>query len=496
MKAEAVSVTKFCGENRTRAIDKVSLSLESGRLHAVCGENGAGKTTILRVLAGLLSPDEGSVTYDGKTVRPHTTIRVRESGLAMVEQHFALVSSLTAVENTALALGGPLVLDLAAVRSKLAQRLEQLGMDVPLDVPCADLSIGQQQRLELARALLFDAKILVLDEPTAVLSPVEADQLYVRLVALVEQGLGVVVVTHKLSEVERFADFITVLRKGKLVFERSHTRGGSVDDVLRSMMGDAAVVATKPSSAFDDHVVLRATGVCVDRSLTDFNLELKSGELVGIAGVDGNGQMELIHALSGLVPPTKGTIWTEGGSPVTVFGDRHREEILLGATILDNAVLGEHARFARAGILDETALRAEATKRMTPAGLETRVSENAGALSGGNQQKLVMARGFARLKDGAKKVLVIAHPTRGVDVGAAAHIRSEIAAAKAEGAGVLVVSADLDELRQLSTRILVLREGRVVGTFSSNTSDEVLGRAMVLAEDHDAGVAAQTEAPE
>ena len=441
MRAVAASVTKFCGENRTRAIDQVSLSLEVGRLHAVCGENGAGKSTILRVLAGLLTPDEGSVTYDGKTVRPHTTARVRESGLAMVEQHFALVSSLTAVENTALALGGPLLLDLRSVRTKLAARLAQLGMDVPLDTPCSGLSIGQQQRLELARALMFDAKILVLDEPTAVLSPVEADQLYARLVALVEQGLGVVVVTHKLSEVERFANFITVLRKGKMVFERPHQRGASVDDVLRSMMGETPMMTSKPSSHPEERVVLSAKGLCVECSLSDFDLELESGELVGIAGVDGNGQMQLIHALAGVVTPTKGSVWVEGGAPVTVFGDRHREEILLGATILDNAVLGEHARFAKLGILDEKALRAEAEKRMDPAGLAPHLSANAGTLSGGNQQKLVMARGFARLKDGGKKVLVIAHPTRGAELGAAAHIRAKILAARADGAGVLVVSA-------------------------------------------------------
>ena len=470
-------------------ITDVSFEAKAGELRVVVGENGAGKSTALRVMAGLIAPDSGAVVASGKALPGFSPRIAKAHGVALVAQHFSLVEGLTALENVILGepptgrFGG---LDLGRGREKVARIVRELGtlVDLDLDRDVADLGVGERQRLEIARALYGDASTLLLDEPTAILTVGEADALYAILRRLVAEGKSVVVVTHKLAEIRRFADAVTVLRKGRVTLDEPLDRG-RVDDatmerIERAILGDAAPHEPSARETTIGDEVVRVDGIQVARGLEGLSLRVKRGEIVGIAGVTGNGQDELVRVLARETIPERGTV-TLPDDVAVVYEDRHREGLCLDASLLDNVLLGELAAYTRHGVLDEAALRTEATKRLASAnvlsaGDRLDVDMSARSLSGGNQQKVVCARAFARVTKGAA-LLVLMHPTRGVDKGAATTIHEGILAARSRAA-VVLVSADLNELRVLATRLYVIVRGRLT-ELPLDASDETIGHAML-----------------
>jgi simple sugar transport system ATP-binding protein len=482
---------------RVHAVRRASLTFERGRIHAVIGENGAGKSTLLRLAAGLIVPDEGGVRIDGAALAPHTPAEAIRHGVAMVQQHFALVEVLTALENVVLGREPHSrwgALDLRAAKAKAERVAAELGASIAWDVRVAKLGVGERQRVEIARALYRDARVVILDEPTAVLTPGEAKALYATLRRLADAGRAVVVVTHKLDEVRDFADVATVMRRGAILETREVKRS---DDGVRALAqvimsgdsGDAGVsalggpVRTEPATSVRGEPVLALRDVHVGRAVRGVNLEVRAGEIVGIAGVEGNGQRELVRAIAQLEPIDSGTIRPSAEAIAVVHEDRHQEGLVLDAPILDNVLLGELDRFAPRLLLDRDSMEREARARSSRAQGPSDVSLLVRTLSGGNQQKLVVARAIARVDEGRARVLVVAHPTRGVDLAASRVIHTELLAAASRLVAVVVVSADLHELRALSDRIVVLARGRVSAELPADATDDVIGQAMLAGRD-------------
>jgi simple sugar transport system ATP-binding protein len=503
--ARAVAVDKRFGE--VVAVAAATVTFHAGQIHAVCGENGAGKSTLLKIVAGMVSPDAGHVEAFGAPLAPHTPREAIRRGVGMVLQHFALVPVFTALENIVLGAEpvGPLgVLDLASARRRAEAVARDLGVQLPLDQTVESLGVGDRQRLEIARALYRAARLLILDEPTAVLTKGEALALYATLRRLADAGTGVVVVTHKMDEVRAHADVVTVMRRGEVVFTRTLARGQGADleaqvaEVTAAIMGGAhasaaggatesAVGGAAKTAGVAGSAALRETsreallelrGVTLAGALDDVSLSVHAGEIVGIAGVEGNGQRELVAVLAAERAPDAGTV--RGDALSVLREDRQSEGLVLDASLRDNLVLGELSAFAgRGGWLDLGALEAEATARLARSGANGDLERAARTLSGGNQQKVVVARALARLGPARARVLVAAQPTRGVDLGALREIHARLREEAARGSGILVLSADLDELRALCSRILVLARGRIVAELPPTASDEALGRAML-----------------
>jgi simple sugar transport system ATP-binding protein len=485
--ARAVAVEKRFGD--LVAVRGATCAFRSGEIHAVCGENGAGKSTLLKVVAGMLVPDAGHVDAFGARLEPHTPREAIRRGIGMVLQHFALVPVFTALENVILGsepVGAGGVLDLARARERAAKVAKDLGVDLPWDERVESLGIGDRQRLEIARALFRDAKLLILDEPTAVLTKTEASALYATLRRLADAGTGIVVVTHKMDEVRTHADVVTVMRRGELVFTRPIDRAGDVaaqvDEVTAAIMGagrgEHAATSEEPHekpTSRAREVVLDVKDVRLGRALDGLSLAVRAGEIVGVAGVEGNGQREIVAVLAGDVAPDSGAV--DGASRVAIVReDRQSEGLVLDAPLRDNIVLGELDRFAGAfGVLDLAALEKEAKTRLDRSGARADLDRLARTLSGGNQQKIVVERALAR----SLPVVVAAQPTRGVDLAASRDIHDRLRAAAAGGAGVLVLSADLDELRALCNKILVIARGRIVADLPPTATDEELGRRML-----------------
>jgi simple sugar transport system ATP-binding protein len=490
-----VSVTRRIGE--CVAVDGAELELVPGEIHAIIGENGAGKSSLMKLCAGVAPPTAGSVLVDGAPLAPATPAEAIRRGIGMVHQHFMLVGAFRAIENVILGsepvrAGGRL--DLDAARARAQAIVESAGLAVPLDALTDTLTVGERQRLEILRVLYRGAKALLLDEPTAVLSPIEADELYATLRALADAGSTIAVVTHRLDEVSRFADRVTVMRRGRVVLSRAYTRGSdSGDELTRAIMGGEPpppfVPPAVPASAEPvlEIAQLALTDAGGQRRLAGVDLVVRAGEIVGVAGVEGNGQRELVRAIAGLEPRATGHIKIAGrdlaASDVrarrpllgVVHEDRQVEGLLLDATTGDNLVLGDvgdpSPRFDEAATITRRIERF----RIHPAD----PARLAGELSGGNQQKIVLARALDRLKQGDRAAVVLAQPTRGVDVGAAAAIHAAIGEAAAAGLAVLVVSADLAELRRLSHRIVVMRRGALVKSLPPEATETEIGRAML-----------------
>jgi len=481
------------------AVRGVELEIRAGEVLALVGENGAGKSTLMRLFAGVEAPDAGSVTLGGRVMPPDPAAAIA-AGLGMVHQHFMLVGEMTVLENVVLGhepTKGAL-LDLSPARARLVELAREAGLAVDPDRRVDDLSVGERQRVEILKVLYRGARILVLDEPTAVLTADESGRLLDMVRGFVARGAdhAAVIITHKLDEVLAVADRIVVLRRGERVLEsaRGTATAESLADAMvgrhvelpRRVEDAAAVAAGRPVLEVRGLEVRGAAGTLV---LHDVTLAVGPGEILGIAGVDGNGQAELVAAIAGLVRPERGTVWL-GGRDVTrasvaerqrlglsvVHEDRQVRGLVLGFSLAENFALGRQDEWTRRGLLDHAAIAAATTEGMRlydvrAAGPEAR----AGELSGGNQQKVVLARELGR----AHVALVAAQPTRGVDVGAIEVIRRELLAERAAGRAVLLVSADLAELRALCDRVAVLYRGRVQGVVPvAEASDERLGRWM------------------
>jgi len=496
--ALAVTAAKRYGD--CVALHDGALRLRRGTVHALVGENGAGKSTLMRIAFGLVRADSGSLWLDGDVdLSRHGARQARARGLGMVHQHGSLVPSLTVVENAVLGAeptrGGFLDLE------PPAQALRALGREVGLEVdPAAvagDLSVGQQQRAEILAVLYQGAKTLILDEPTAVLAPVEVEGLLATLRRLVEGGKSVVLVSHKLDEVRAVADEVTVLRAGRAVAHFG--RGASAAEIARAMVGSEVSPVPRPPPVATTELALEVRGLDAagrgGRAVHGIDLAVRRGEIVGVAGVEGNGQAELVEAIAGLAPARAGTIRV-AGSDVTaatvaarqarglghVPEDRHARGLVLSATVAENLALGRGAELSPGLRLDRRRLREHAERLVADWDVRPPdVELPASALSGGNQQKVVVARELTRPRLAA---VVAAQPTRGVDLGAVALIHGRLRAAAAAGVGVLVVSADLDELLALCHRVVVLSRGRIAGEETDLAAAGVrdrIGRLMTAA---------------
>ncbi|HVA31791.1 MAG TPA: ABC transporter ATP-binding protein [Gaiellaceae bacterium] len=480
------------------ANDRVSLDLMPGEVHALLGENGAGKSTLMNVLYGLYHPDEGEILVKGEKLSLGSPKDAIEHGIGMVHQHFMLIPVMTVAENVVLAsepTRGRLLLDYAEAERSVRELSERFGLRVEPGARIESIGVGQQQRVEILKALYRGADILVLDEPTAVLTPQEAEDLFAVIRSLTGQGKSVIFISHKLHEVLEVADRISVLRRGKLV-ETIAREGATEESLARAMVGREVLlrVDKKPATpgeellAVDDLHVVDARGIEAVRGVS---LRVRAGEIVGIAGVDGNGQAELIDALSGLLHATAGRV-TIAGKDVTnatakhvldvglghIPQDRQRRGLVLQFTLAENLVLHDYDAEpnSRRGWLHPRVLIARARTLLQAfdvrgGGPTTR----AGALSGGNQQKVILAREIER----NPRVLIAAQPTRGLDVGAIEFVHRRLIEERDEGRAILLVSLELDEILSLSDRILVMYGGRFVGEFGADATEQELGIAMI-----------------
>jgi simple sugar transport system ATP-binding protein len=435
----------------------------------------------MNMLYGLYRPDEGQILLNGQAVQINGANDAIKRGLGMVHQHFMLVPTLTVTENIILGneVVNGLLIDIASAQQRIRTLAQTFGLDIPVDALIHDLPVGVQQRVEIIKALYRGADILILDEPTAVLTPQEADDLFVVIKRLKAQGKSIIFISHKLREVLALADRISVLRRGKLVGDTTPAQADEAK--LASMMvGRDVVLHIEKSPATPGEVVLDITHLQVadergNIAVRDVSLQIRRGEIVGIAGVQGNGQTELVAAVTGLIQPLHGTIVVAGAN-ITGQGtsraiaagmghipeDRQQHGLVLSYTIADNMVLSTYdiAPFAKGLIINEAAIAAQATTLVQRFDVRTgSIDALASTLSGGNQQKVVVARELAR----PLNLLVAAQPTRGLDVGSIEFIHKSIVAERDNGTGVLLVSAELDEILALADRILVMHEGRVTG---------------------------------
>jgi simple sugar transport system ATP-binding protein len=461
---------------RVLANDETSLHVARGTIHALLGENGAGKSTLMKILYGMVRPDSGEISIDGSPRRfsgPHEAIA---AGIGMVHQHFMLVAPLTVAENVALgaepsragAAGAVGVWDREKARADVARLSAEYGLRVDPDAVVGTLSVGEQQRVEIVKVLYRGARVLILDEPTAVLTPGEADELFVTLRRLRDSGATIIFISHKLKEVVALCDDATVMRRGRTVGTRAVAQTGR-EELARLMVGDLDL-SPRDTSAFAfggearEILSMRQAFVRGPRgeiALADATLEVRAGEILGIAGVEGNGQRELAEAVCGLRALDSGAV-TVAGKIGYVPEDRHRHGLLLKAPVWENALLGRQREegFGSPWKLNIPAIRSSAAAVVRDFDVRPAdVDAPAGSLSGGNQQKVIVGRELSK----QPALLVIAHPTRGVDLGAASLIHEKILRAKAAGTAVLLISADLDEVLALSDRIAVLCAGRVVG---------------------------------
>ncbi|HQB90820.1 MAG TPA: ABC transporter ATP-binding protein [Sphaerochaeta sp.] len=471
------------------ANDDITLQVREGEIHAILGENGAGKSTLMSILFGLYHADKGTIKVRGHEVHIHNPNDANDLGIGMVHQHFQLVQNFTVTENIILGKEGSFFLDRKSASKRIAALSEQYGLNIDPDMVIEDISVGMQQRVEILKMLYRDANILIFDEPTAVLTPQEIEDLIQIMRNLVNEGKSIILITHKLAEIKEVADRCTVIRRGKLI--------GVVDVADTSVATMASMMVGRPVSfkvdkkpAQPGRVILEVHDLNVLNNkrllgVKNFSLTVRAGEIVGIAGVDGNGQSELIEAITGLRNIESGTVIMEGND-ITHADVRRRNEMGIGhipedrqkrglvmpARVFENVAIKEyyHPPFSKRGILDADYL-AEYAQTVVER-FDVRSGEGiyslAGKLSGGNQQKLIVAREIT----GTSELLIAVQPTRGLDVGAIEYIHSQLVAHRDKGYAVLLVSFELDEIFNLSDRIAVMFSGELVNVVKTGETNE------------------------
>ncbi len=495
MKLELRGITKRFGP--LVANDAIDLTFESGEIHALLGENGAGKSTLVNVLYGLYQPDAGTILLDGERTQFAGPGDAMAAGIGMVHQHFMLVPVFTVAENVVLGhepttgIGG--LIDLTEARRLVAEISDRFGFDVDPDAMVEDLPVGVQQRVEIIKALSRDARVLILDEPTAVLTPQETDELIAIMRQLRDAGTSIVFITHKLREVRAVADRITVIRRGKVV--GTATPKDSEADLASLMVGRSVNLGVDKAPAQADDVSFRVRDLTVidergARVVDDISFDVRRGEILALAGVQGNGQSELARTILGLMPATSGSITLDGtellGRSVDdvlragvgfVPEDRSTDGLISTFSVAENLILDLHGEppFARAGSLNPARVADNARKRTEEYDVRlTSIQDPMSTLSGGNQQKVVLARELSR----PLRLLLASQPTRGLDVGSIEFVHKRIVAERDHGTPVVIVSTELDEVLALADRIAVMYRGKIIGVVPGGTDRDVLGLMM------------------
>jgi general nucleoside transport system ATP-binding protein len=479
------------------ANDQVDFDLQRGEVHALLGENGAGKSTLMNILYGLYTPDSGEILLGGRGIDLGSTKAAIEHGIGMVHQHFMLIPVMTVAENIVLATEprrAGVLLDYDAANKRVRELSERYGLAVDPDARIDRITVGQQQRVEILKALYRGAEILILDEPTAVLTPQEAQELFEIIRSLKTQGKSIIFISHKLNEVLEIADRITTLRRGRAV-DTIPAAGATEEGLARMMVGREVLLRVDKKPAHPGEPLLEVSELKVidDRGLEavrDVTFQVRGGEIVGLAGVDANGQSELIDAIAGLRHVASGRITVDGRDVTNASAknaldtgvghipeDRHRRGLVLPFSLTENIALHAYrqAPNSHRGLLNLSAMVDRARRLLKEFDVRGGTpSTPAGALSGGNQQKVVLAREI----DADPKVLIAAQPTRGLDVGAIEFVHRRLVEQRDAGRAVLLVSLELEEILSLSDRILVIYEGRIVGEFPPTATEEELGFAM------------------
>ena len=485
---EMREITKVFGE--FVANDKINLELRKGEIHALLGENGAGKSTLMNMLAGLLEPTSGEIVVNGQVVELDSPSKAASLGIGMVHQHFMLVEAFTVAEN--IILGSELtkngVLDIARATREINELSERYGLAVNPSAKVADISVGAQQRVEILKTLYRGADILIFDEPTAVLTPSEIDELMAIMKNLVKEGKSIILITHKLDEIRAVSDRVTVIRRGKSI-ETVEIAGATNADLAEMMVGRSVSFKTEKQEAQPKEVVLSIQDLVVNENrgvpaVKNLSLDVRAGEIVGIAGIDGNGQSELIQAITGLRKIESGSVELKGQSIVGLHPrqitemsvghvpeDRHRDGLVLEMMISENIALQTYYKepLSKKGILNYSNIINYAKKLMQE--FDVRAASEivpASALSGGNQQKAIIAREVDRNPD----LLIVSQPTRGLDVGAIEYIHKRLIQERDNGKAVLVVSFELDEILNVSDRIAVIHDGKIQGIVTPETTNK------------------------
>lgn len=485
---EMREITKVFGE--FVANDKINLELRKGEIHALLGENGAGKSTLMNMLAGLLEPTSGEIVVNGQVVKLDSPSKAASLGIGMVHQHFMLVEAFTVAEN--IILGSELtkngVLDIARATREINELSERYGLAVNPSAKVADISVGAQQRVEILKTLYRGADILIFDEPTAVLTPSEIDELMAIMKNLVKEGKSIILITHKLDEIRAVSDRVTVIRRGKSI-ETVEIAGATNADLAEMMVGRSVSFKTEKQEAQPKEVILSIKDLVVNENrgvpaVKNLSLDVRAGEIVGIAGIDGNGQSELIQAITGLRKIESGSVELKGQSIVGLHPrqitemsvghvpeDRHRDGLVLEMMISENIALQTYYKepLSKKGILNYTNIIGYAKQLMQE--FDVRAASEivpASALSGGNQQKAIIAREVDRNPD----LLIVSQPTRGLDVGAIEYIHKRLIQERDNGKAVLVVSFELDEILNVSDKIAVIHDGKIQGIVTPETTNK------------------------
>lgn len=472
------------------ANDKINLQLRKGEIHALLGENGAGKSTLMNMLAGLLEPTSGDIVVNGKTVNLDSPSKAASLGIGMVHQHFMLVEAFTVAEN--IILGSETtkhgVLDLKKASQDILELSKKYGLAVDPNAKVEDISVGAQQRVEILKTLYRGADILIFDEPTAVLTPAEIEELMTIMKNLANEGKSIILITHKLDEIRAVSDRVTVIRRGKSI-ETVEIGGSTNQDLAEMMVGRSVSFKTEKGPSEPKEVVLSIENLVVNENrgvpaVKNLSLELRAGEIVGIAGIDGNGQSELIQAITGLRKVKSGSIKIKGKEVVGLHPrqitemsvghvpeDRHRDGLVLDMMISENIALQTYYKepLSKNGILNYPNITSYAKKLMEE--FDVRAASEvvpAKALSGGNQQKAIIAREIDRDPD----LLIVSQPTRGLDVGAIEYIHKRLIQERDNGKAVLVVSFELDEILNVSDRIAVIHDGKIQGIVTPETTNK------------------------